>query len=631
MTAPTNQEFVSGTTITSQWLNGVNDAINNSTQEITGSRPRTLPEKVSDAVSIKDFGAMGNGIKDDTTAIYTALSSNQVIFFPKGTYKITQSIDVSAAWCIISDNATILYDGPSGVNYVIANTPTGDCVIKGSLTINGQSKAHKGIYISNNTDIFYTFESYRLACINFYKSNISYTADGVWLEGAFSVVKFIDYYAKNIVLGTGAGNPGISGVRGATVKATSNTRLPKKVEFIRAYIEDVYSEDLTYSYDQDGLGIFSPEDTAMTDTMPDTGMDILVDGCTFINTIGRAVKIQAQKGIISNSMVELSREVNHTTFGTAFDFQTGGGTAVNLTAIYRSSAIHANTVILNSPQTSGLYPLMGSVRNIKVLISDDATTPVGCVVRLGSRTTDPQAYCVSDITARGPITALVELRPTAGTLMNVIAENLRGNPTTGFVYGIASVPATGSIVRISGVVRTEGSVAPSWAYSTTSIRDAVTAYETDLIQTSTLDQTSGALLRVGAFGLGSSVLSVWPTSDLLDTTGVGNGWYYTAAASNRPTSTGTSAWIVQYIRYSSSYATLLAMAVNGTFQGRVFRRAQSSGTWAGWLAETAVGAGSPEGVVSAPIGTLYTRTDGSASTTLYVKESGTGSTGWVAK
>lgn len=43
------------------------------------------------------------------------------------------------------------------------------------------------------------------------------------------------------------------------------------------------------------------------------------------------------------------------------------------------------------------------------------------------------------------------------------------------------------------------------------------------------------------------------------------------------------------------------------------------------------GAGSPEGVVTAPVGSLYTRTDGGAGTTLYVKESGTGNTGWVAK
>ena len=43
------------------------------------------------------------------------------------------------------------------------------------------------------------------------------------------------------------------------------------------------------------------------------------------------------------------------------------------------------------------------------------------------------------------------------------------------------------------------------------------------------------------------------------------------------------------------------------------------------------GAGTPEGVVTAPVGSLFTRTDGGANTTLYVKESGAGNTGWVAK
>lgn len=43
------------------------------------------------------------------------------------------------------------------------------------------------------------------------------------------------------------------------------------------------------------------------------------------------------------------------------------------------------------------------------------------------------------------------------------------------------------------------------------------------------------------------------------------------------------------------------------------------------------GSGSPEGVVTAPVGCIYSRTDGGAGTSLYVKESGTGNTGWVAK
>lgn len=43
------------------------------------------------------------------------------------------------------------------------------------------------------------------------------------------------------------------------------------------------------------------------------------------------------------------------------------------------------------------------------------------------------------------------------------------------------------------------------------------------------------------------------------------------------------------------------------------------------------GSGSPESVVTAPVGALYLRSDGSTSTTLYVKTSGSGSSGWTAK
>lgn len=45
---------------------------------------------------------------------------------------------------------------------------------------------------------------------------------------------------------------------------------------------------------------------------------------------------------------------------------------------------------------------------------------------------------------------------------------------------------------------------------------------------------------------------------------------------------------------------------------------------------TFYGVGSPEGVVTAGIGSIYLRTDGSTNTSLYRKESGIGNTGWVA-
>lgn len=43
------------------------------------------------------------------------------------------------------------------------------------------------------------------------------------------------------------------------------------------------------------------------------------------------------------------------------------------------------------------------------------------------------------------------------------------------------------------------------------------------------------------------------------------------------------------------------------------------------------GTGTPEEAVTAPVGSVFLRTDGGANTTLYVKETGVGNTGWAAK
>lgn len=72
----------------------------------------------------------------------------------------------------------------------------------------------------------------------------------------------------------------------------------------------------------------------------------------------------------------------------------------------------------------------------------------------------------------------------------------------------------------------------------------------------------------------------------------------------------------------------LRLLIDGTTGAATFAGSVSvSGTTATWTS----GTGSPESVKTAPVGSLYTRTDGGASTTLYVKESGSGNTGWVAK
>jgi len=44
-----------------------------------------------------------------------------------------------------------------------------------------------------------------------------------------------------------------------------------------------------------------------------------------------------------------------------------------------------------------------------------------------------------------------------------------------------------------------------------------------------------------------------------------------------------------------------------------------------------IGSGTPEGAETGSVGHIFLRTDGGAGTTLYVKQSGSGNTGWVGK
>lgn len=77
--------------------------------------------------------------------------------------------------------------------------------------------------------------------------------------------------------------------------------------------------------------------------------------------------------------------------------------------------------------------------------------------------------------------------------------------------------------------------------------------------------------------------------------------------------------------YGGTGGTDVVRIRRGILQADTGIRHSSSGpTWT-------TGTGTPEGAVTAPIGSLFSRTDGGASTTLYVKESGAGNTGWVAK
>ena len=76
----------------------------------TGSVETNVELKLAQYVSVKDFGAVGDGTTDDTAAIQLAINNNQGVFFPEGSYLISSPIQLTQQWVygVGSDKSIIL-------------------------------------------------------------------------------------------------------------------------------------------------------------------------------------------------------------------------------------------------------------------------------------------------------------------------------------------------------------------------------------------------------------------------------------------------------------------------------------------------------------------------------------------
>lgn len=75
-------------------------------------------------VSVKDFGATGDGSTDDTSSIQTAINTvgpNGALYFPPGTYKVTSVITIS------ENRVNLLGAGPWSTQILFAPTADGSC------------------------------------------------------------------------------------------------------------------------------------------------------------------------------------------------------------------------------------------------------------------------------------------------------------------------------------------------------------------------------------------------------------------------------------------------------------------------------------------------------------------------
>ena len=111
---------------------------------------RTVQKKLDDFVSVKDFGALGDGINDDTSNIQAALANlyqtnahtfggrsttatEKTLYFPAGNYKITRTLYMTRGTRILGEgmgNSLIqLYNTGSHFFKTVSSTSTGDTLL----------------------------------------------------------------------------------------------------------------------------------------------------------------------------------------------------------------------------------------------------------------------------------------------------------------------------------------------------------------------------------------------------------------------------------------------------------------------------------------------------------------------
>ena len=223
----TSTVFTSGTVIESPWLNDVNTKTYADTSDTvaytpsgTGAVATTVQAKLRQTVSVKDFGATGNGSTDDTAAIQAALNSGALsIYVPSGTYRVTTTINITRPVTFYGDGLAntifsqatnfdvfYIYNG-SGVmlgvnmfNFGITNTQS-----RVNVTSGAGIKLYKVYYSQfSNITITNTYIGIDSTQSNVTKYNgvnvTNFNYVGYWFHGGFN----FDSYISNCAISGGS-------------------------------------------------------------------------------------------------------------------------------------------------------------------------------------------------------------------------------------------------------------------------------------------------------------------------------------------------------------------------------------------------------------------------------------------
>lgn len=281
-------------------------------------------------------------ILDYAPQFKTAIESGRPIVLTKdASYPFLTPVNavVTSGVTVHGNNAILSYDGASHIGDFIKIASSVAVKHYFYLThVDGKHKATRCLYVEssqNNSDgeseFYFNNSSAKRAKRKSGETFLGGSA--VHVRGAFKQV--VSEYSKisECMLGTGAGTPGSVGINGLAVTFLTQTSYPLELSIIGGGVDKVYSEDPSYTGDQDGVLFFSATSSGKAGKVRSL---LNVEGVGFRNCWGRSIKSQCRNSIVRANNFFRNEGSNAFHGNTEVDIQVGQGEVSNNTYEYES-------------------------------------------------------------------------------------------------------------------------------------------------------------------------------------------------------------------------------------------------------------------------------------------------------
>mgnify|MGYP003663146093 CR=1 FL=1 len=380
------------------------------------------------------FGAVGDGITDDTAAVVAAVNSGLPLQWDDLTYRITSPLIATVSKLDWTGNgAVIFYDGAhaqAAVNITCALSA--DHTIHG-ITFDANSLANIGAKfvaatVAEAIGLWPNFYASSIIARNAYRADLAFSGgDGLSIHGGFNHAEVDNIRVHDCYMAVGAEVVAVEGIFGLSFLSNGSRRC-RNVRVTNYHIENVWSEDAAYLADQDAVRIFQ-EPAERTSTC------FVLNG-TVKNVSNRAIKLHsAVNAVVDGLYRELSSTVipQSGAFGNPdIDSQQCPSTITNCRFHY-DGAWHSS-LIQNYTERTEEYSYGGTVTSgiSGRFVNVGGSTIVGVVASSEAAVNIEHRTTISDIAIDGPLSyfAQIVMAGTSGssavTIANASAEITAG-------------------------------------------------------------------------------------------------------------------------------------------------------------------------------------------------------------